>query len=71
MTEAIIVALIGAAGIVIVAIINKIGDKKKASDTKTDGQKTVINQKAKGNNATQIGIQINKNVGENSDRQHD
>ena len=68
MTEAIIVALIGAAGIVIVAIINKIGGKKKASDTKTDGQKTVINQKTKGGNATQIGIQINKREDDKDDR---
>ena len=67
MTETIIVALITAGAAVVVAIINKIGDKKKTTGTKSDGRKTVINQNANGDNATQIGIQINKGVGDNDD----
>ena len=68
MTEAIIVALIGAAAAFVVAIINKLGEKKKNSAAKTDSQKTVIHQKAKGANATQVGIKINQREDDKDDR---
>ena len=52
MSEAIIVAIIGAIAVVLAAII---GLFKKAN-----GNKIVIKQKAKGNKTTQIGIQTTK-----------
>ena len=62
MSEAIIIALIGAAGVIIAAIV---GLFKKGSE-----KKTVINQKATGKNATQIGIQINQNGENKNDRKN-
>lgn len=64
MTEAIIVALIGAVGAIIVAIINKACNKKNIPSAKSDGKKITINQKIRGNNITQIGIQVNERKGE-------
>ncbi len=60
MSEAIIIALIGAAGVIIAAIV---GLFKKES-----GKKTVINQKAIGKDTNQIGIQVNQNGEDENDR---
>lgn len=51
MDKEIIIALIGAAAIIIAAIIGVWGKKEKTTN---------IKQKASGKNNTQIGIQINK-----------
>lgn len=53
----IIVALIAAAGAIIVAFINLVGNKKKFTGKSERDIK--INQKAKGESITQIGIQVN------------
>ncbi len=58
MTEGICVAIIGAGGVIIAAIISLF----KKSELK---KKMIIKQKAKGNDISQIGIQIEKNQGEN------
>ena len=57
MTEGIIIALIGAAGVVIAAIIALIGVlvKKKSSSDSQSEKSRVINQRVKGNNNIQIG----------------
>lgn len=55
----IIVALIGAAAVVIAAIIGVWGKKEKTTN---------IKQKAFGKNNTQIGIQINKKESDTDDR---
>lgn len=52
MSEGIVVALIGAAGVVFAAVIGKNVFGRK--------NKTVIKQKIKGNGNTQIGIQNNQ-----------
>lgn len=54
MTEGIWIALIGAGGVIIAAII---GLLRKSEVTK----RMIIKQKAKGNDIAQIGIQIDKN----------
>ena len=59
MDNEIIVAIIGAAATVVVALISLIGKKNKLSKTAEDEKKTEINQKAEGANSTLIGIQIN------------
>lgn len=55
----IIVALIGAAAVVIAAIIGVWGKKEKTTN---------IKQKTFGNNNTQIGIQVNKKESDTDDR---
>lgn len=67
MTEGIIIALITAGGAIIVAIINKFVGKKGSPGKATDSKTAVVNQKAKGNGTTQIGIQINRNEGDEFD----
>ena len=52
MSEDIIVAIIGAAAVVIAAIIGLL--------KKSVGDKTTVTQRAKGNDITQIGVQIDK-----------
>ena len=52
MSEGIIVAIIGAAAVVIAAIINLF--------KKNGGDKTTVKQRAKGNDITQIGVQIER-----------
>lgn len=52
MSEGIIVAIISASAVVVAAII---GLFKKGS-----GDKTIVKQRAKGNNTTQIGVQLEK-----------
>ena len=53
MSENILVAFIGAGGLVLAAIITLIGKSKKRS---SGSKKIRIKQKAKGNSNTQIGI---------------
>ncbi len=53
METAIVVALIGAAGVVIAAIIDAVAKSKEAN------QKFKIKQKSKGNDSIQIGVQNN------------
>ena len=52
MNETIIAALIGAAGVILAAFIGLF--------KKSGGKKTIVRQRAKGNDITQIGIQIEK-----------
>ena len=52
MSEAIIVAIIGAAAVIIAAIIGLL--------KKINGNKTIIRQQANGKNIQQIGLQIEK-----------
>ena len=52
MSEDIIVAIIGAAAVVIAAIIGLF--------KKSGGNKTTVKQRAKGNDITQIGVQMEK-----------
>lgn len=59
MDKEIIIALIGAAAVIIAAIIGVWGKKEKMTN---------IKQKASGKNNTQIGIQINKKESETNDR---
>ena len=58
MSDTIIVAIIGASATIVVALINVFANRRKASAGKNDGTKIVINQKAKSDQSTQIGIQI-------------
>ena len=58
MSETIIVAIISAGAAIVVALINLLSNRRKPSASKNDGAKIVINQKAKADQATQIGIQI-------------
>lgn len=60
MSEGIVIAIIGAVGAIIVAIINKFVGRKGSSGKEIDGPKTVINQTAEGNGTTQIGIQVSE-----------
>ena len=59
MDKEIIIALIGAAAVIIAAIIGVWGKKEKTTN---------IKQKASGKNNTQIGIQINKKESDTNDR---
>lgn len=59
MDKEIIIAMIGAAATVAVALIGLIGKKNKSSRNAENNRKTVINQQAEGANSTLIGIQIN------------
>ena len=59
MDKEIIIALIGAAAIIIAAIIGVWGKKEKTTN---------IKQKASGKNNTQLGIQINKKESDTSER---
>ena len=59
MDKEIIIALIGAAAVIIAAIIGVWGKKEKMTN---------IKQKASGKNNTQIGIQINKKESDTNDR---
>ena len=59
MTEGIIIAIIGAIGVVLAAIISLF--KKKSNGKNT----TIINQRQNGNNNTQIGQQNNYTNGDN------
>lgn len=53
----IIVALITAGGVIIAAIINRLGNRKKPEGKREQDIK--ISQQAKGEKITQVGIQIN------------
>ena len=59
MSEGIVIAIIGAAGAVIVAIINKFVGRNGPAGKDVDSRKTAINQISEGNGTTQIGVQIN------------
>ena len=59
MDKEIIIALIGAAAVIIAAIIGVWGKKEKTTN---------IKQKASGKNNTQIGVQINKKESDTNDR---
>ena len=59
MDKEIIIALIGAAAVIIAAIIGVWGKKEKTTN---------IKQKSSGKNNTQIGIQINKKESDTSER---
>ena len=59
MDKEIIIALIGAAAVIIAAIIGIWGKKEKSTN---------IKQKSSGKNNTQIGIQINKKESDTSER---
>lgn len=59
MDKEIIIALIGAAAVIIAAIIGVWGKKEKTTN---------IKQKASGKNNTQIGIQINKKESDTGER---
>lgn len=56
MEKEIIVALITAGGVIIAAIINHVGNRKKPKGKSERDIK--INQRAKGETVTQVGIQI-------------
>lgn len=62
MKTEIIVAIIAAAGTIIVAIINKIGKQQKPdTSTKSKDIKDIeVNQQSTGNGNTMIGVQITK-----------
>lgn len=62
LSEAILIALIGAGGAIIAAIITAVVGKNIEKR-----KRTIIRQKSKGNNNTQIGVQIIQNHGGSND----